>query len=1152
MESELARLHKRLLSTNEALIKTKQEYAEVTGQIAKSSTEISRLSQEMAKSNTNVAKQEAVLSKISANATRLGESFAKVTAQQRAFNQVQRVTQQTTKTLSSDITRVATAQDHAAAAATRASYAQKRYADATRTALSWSQRIRGQLLSLAAAYTGVFGAVQFLGNTVRTFKTIENTMNRLNVVFQGDQKRSAQELDFLRRTADRLGYSVGTLADEYSKLAVAAMGTELEGQNLRKVFISMAEAARVNGLSLEDMRYAFLAVQQIITKQNVYMEELRQQLAERFPGAIQMMAEGLGYGKDRMDEFFKAVQNGEVKAIALLAMADKLQQKFGPQLGRALMNTTAQIGFFENAVFKLQLAFAQGGFLEGFTDALARINTVLQSGEFISFVQRLSKAIAVLADAVAWLVENFRILIDLFSWFIGVKIAQSVVTSTAAFAGLLSKLAPIGKYMTRFVAVAVRAGAVLPAVIGGVKGLAVAMRLLFSTTLPGAALTVILGGAAIALGRIATSSNKATIALKNHTDVLDKMKNEMDSAGKLSETFIDKLATENLGKQTEAVSALREEYGRLLTKLTEVKAKRSLFSADSLLAQDISNKAKAPVYAEINSLIAAYKNGSLEAEKFIERLQDIAKVDPKLARNVVNPMIQMVFKSRDAKQNLDLAEASLRILKKTATEADYQLVALANTMKGLGLSSEGVANKFKDTADKIRAYLPDMKKMLDTQAAQKELESLISSYNTLKKEVETRGLAQGDSSVAQSIRQQLEGMEEVIRKAREYAANPDLAKQEEESRKEAEKKADAIKEFRKEVQASISDMKFEASIQSKSAIDQEIAKVLQEKINAAKKLGIKLTESEVAGLREAVVLLYEQKNARDDVAKAEEKVEKLTQKRAALEGQLAVMQARGDYENVTKLQDRIKALNDQLVVAIDNAIKFYAAMGGEDADGKIEQFRQMRLETEQMNIATEKMYLSWQDVGSALSGGMVDFMDSFAQAVVETGEAFSSLKDSFLSFASSFLQMIAKMIAQQAILKMFSSFGWSDMAAGAGHTGGVVGSKRIGSANRTKRVSPFVFSGAQAFHSGGLPGLSANEVPAILKKGEEVLSESDPRNILNGGLSPSGGGTTLNTRIVNAIDAPSFLSEALNSSVGEKVLLNYIKANSGAVRSALR
>lgn len=61
------------------------------------------------------------------------------------------------------------------------------------------------------------------------------------------------------------------------------------------------------------------------------------------------------------------------------------------------------------------------------------------------------------------------------------------------------------------------------------------------------------------------------------------------------------------------------------------------------------------------------------------------------------------------------------------------------------------------------------------------------------------------------------------------------------------------------------------------------------------------------------------------------------------------------------------------------------------------------------------------------------------------------------------------------------------------HQGGIVGSGGPG-----RLVPASAFAGAQYFHDGGL-ALRANELPGILKIGEEVLTREDPRHTLNGG-----------------------------------------------------
>jgi hypothetical protein len=78
-----------------------------------------------------------------------------------------------------------------------------------------------------------------------------------------------------------------------------------------------------------------------------------------------------------------------------------------------------------------------------------------------------------------------------------------------------------------------------------------------------------------------------------------------------------------------------------------------------------------------------------------------------------------------------------------------------------------------------------------------------------------------------------------------------------------------------------------------------------------------------------------------------------------------------------------------------------------------------------------------------------------------------------------------------------------DILAGVAHSGGIVG------VNGVKRfVHPAYFENAPRFHSGGIAG---NEIPAILRANEEVLTPENPRHIMNGG-----GGGTINVNVNGA------------------------------------
>lgn len=116
------------------------------------------------------------------------------------------------------------------------------------------------------------------------------------------------------------------------------------------------------------------------------------------------------------------------------------------------------------------------------------------------------------------------------------------------------------------------------------------------------------------------------------------------------------------------------------------------------------------------------------------------------------------------------------------------------------------------------------------------------------------------------------------------------------------------------------------------------------------------------------------------------------------------------------------------------------------------------------------------------------------------------------------------------------------VAAHIRHSGGLAGGAGV------KRMVPVqAFANAVRYHGGGLPGLRANEVAAILEKNEEVVTASDPRHSLNGG----GGGGGGSTKVVNVLDGPDLLTHALADERGQKVMVNYFRQNAGAFKVAL-
>lgn len=134
-----------------------------------------------------------------------------------------------------------------------------------------------------------------------------------------------------------------------------------------------------------------------------------------------------------------------------------------------------------------------------------------------------------------------------------------------------------------------------------------------------------------------------------------------------------------------------------------------------------------------------------------------------------------------------------------------------------------------------------------------------------------------------------------------------------------------------------------------------------------------------------------------------------------------------------------------------------------------------------------------------------NMQDAFADYLFDPFDA--SLSDMFDNLANTLRRMAAEIIAQQLLQQLFSAMSGSETGwisalgsafAGSAHSGGIVGSTSGG-----RSVSPAAFVGAQRYHSGGIVG---DEVPIIARRGEEVLTENDPRhsNNLNRGGSMGG------------------------------------------------
>ncbi|MBJ6372761.1 phage tail tape measure C-terminal domain-containing protein [Sedimentitalea arenosa] len=166
--------------------------------------------------------------------------------------------------------------------------------------------------------------------------------------------------------------------------------------------------------------------------------------------------------------------------------------------------------------------------------------------------------------------------------------------------------------------------------------------------------------------------------------------------------------------------------------------------------------------------------------------------------------------------------------------------------------------------------------------------------------------------------------------------------------------------------------------------------------------------------------------------------------------------------------------------------------------------------TETLNDYAGKTRDVSQDIGQSLVG-------AFQSAENAVGEFVKTGKLNFRDLVTSLIADLAKLGARKFILGPIAKALGGALGGAGGifadilHAGGMVGAT-----GPSRRVPALAFAGAPRMHEGGWAGLKPDEVPAILQRGERVLSR---REVQSYGTGNGGGGVTIN---INARDAESF------------------------------
>lgn len=272
-----------------------------------------------------------------------------------------------------------------------------------RTTLSYAQRLRGELLSLAAGFVGLNAAIELGKKTLEAYNQTQAVMNRLLVVNGGNAKAAAADFQYLQNASDRIGVSFTKIAPAYSKFAIAAKQAGQTSQQTRYIFEGFAVATSKLGLSAVESERVFKAIEQMFNKGKVSAEELTQQLGDALPGAYNLFAKAAGM---TTQDFAKAMEAGQIAPSLLIKVAKDLKETYG-SVNTGVENLSQSQARFDNAFNRFLNNTANGGFVKAYQELLNKLSRMLSDGTADKFATQLSQAFVKVLNVLEFVIDNF-------------------------------------------------------------------------------------------------------------------------------------------------------------------------------------------------------------------------------------------------------------------------------------------------------------------------------------------------------------------------------------------------------------------------------------------------------------------------------------------------------------------------------------------------------------------------------------------------------------------------------------------------------------------------------------------------------------------------------------------------------------------------
>lgn len=194
--------------------------------------------------------------------------------------------------------------------------------------------------ALGAGVTSLSGLLSSLVNTAREAGRARTILRNIST----DAREYSRSLKFLTDLTDKYGTDLIGTTEAFAKFKAAATPAGIALAEQERIFSNISKAMASFGVSGGEASLTMMAITQMMSKGKISSEELRRQLGERMPVAMQAMANAAGVSMAQLDKLLK---EGKLRSADIMGkFSDELAKLSGDT---STDNLESSLGRLKNA-----------------------------------------------------------------------------------------------------------------------------------------------------------------------------------------------------------------------------------------------------------------------------------------------------------------------------------------------------------------------------------------------------------------------------------------------------------------------------------------------------------------------------------------------------------------------------------------------------------------------------------------------------------------------------------------------------------------------------------------------------------------------------------------------------------------------------------